>query len=85
MNPGASKLGYGMNVSKYSLEELESKKHEYELVVEPDNCTFVHVDSYTMGVAGYDSWSPNVDPEYQFKPNGTSISTKFKLYSNVNE
>ena len=28
----------------------------------------MHVDAVHMGVGGYDSWSPNVDYEYQISP-----------------
>lgn len=56
--------GWGFNVSKYSLEMLESCTHNHELVSDEDDKLHVHVDRKHMGVGGYDSWSPNVDNEF---------------------
>lgn len=38
--------------------------HDYQLEEESNRQVHVHVDSYTMGLGGYDSWSPNVSDEY---------------------
>jgi hypothetical protein len=38
-------------------------KHDYELEPHPDGRIYLNVDSHSMGVGGYDSWSPNVDSE----------------------
>lgn len=37
-----------------------------------DRVVHVHVDSRSMGVGGYDSWSPNVDREHLVLPAGSS-------------
>lgn len=37
-------------------------------------CVHVHFDSHTMGIGGYDSWTPNVDSEYLVHPMPLSSS-----------
>eukprot|EP01038_Epipyxis_sp_PR26KG_P004787 gene4787-6714_t len=70
--------GYGFSASKYSLENYMRSNHEYELFEEDSNCTHIHIDSHMMGVGGYDSWSPNVDEEYQIDCKQPLV-TKFVL------
>jgi hypothetical protein len=65
-NPGDETrdvLGWGWSASVYSLEALEAAEHDHELRQDADGKIHVHVDSQTMGVGGYDSWSPNVEKD----------------------
>jgi hypothetical protein len=71
--------GYGFSASHYSLEELSAKKHDYELMNDEDNSVFVHIDSRTMGVGGYDSWTRSVDEEYLITPEGKKMTTSFRF------
>jgi hypothetical protein len=71
--------GYGFSASRYSLEELSAKKHDYELLSDEDNSVFVHIDSRTMGVGGYDSWTRSVDEEYLITPEGKKMTTSFRF------
>lgn len=74
--------GYGFNVSRYPLEALQACRHEYELLERPPcDELFIHLDSRTMGLGGYDSWSPNVDKEHLILPSGTPMTTRFRLIS----
>lgn len=57
--------GWGFSANRYSQEALDSTAHDHELLPDEDRRVHVHVDSFTMGVGGYDSWSPNVDDQYQ--------------------
>ena len=70
-------------------------KHEYELQSQlqtnssHDRQTYVNIDSQMMGVGGYDSWTPNVDEEYQLLENSdnlneTSILLKMNNNNNTN-
>ena len=70
--------GYGFNASIYSLETLEKANHNYELHPDADGKVHIHIDSKTMGVGGYDSWSPNVDSNALIK-SGEKIETSFLL------
>ena len=75
----ANVQGYGFNASHYSMEELIHRKHDHELVSDP-NSVYFHIDSQTMGLGGYDSWSPNVDDEFLIKPrNGLEVKVRFAL------
>ena len=60
--------GWGFSASRYSLETLEHTTHQHELLPDPDHKVHVHLDSRTMGLGGYDSWSPNVDEAYLVQP-----------------
>jgi len=60
--------GWGFSASRYSLEALESTAHDHELLPDPDGRLHVHLDSRTMGLGGYDSWSPNVDEGFLVQP-----------------
>jgi hypothetical protein len=71
--------GYGFNVSRYSLEQLSQKRHDYELEEDEDEAIHVHLDYRTMGVGGYDSWTPNVDKDYLIQPNGYPMTASFRL------
>eukprot|EP01035_Chromulina_nebulosa_P018616 gene18616-24347_t len=55
---------WGFNASYYSLEHLRETSHNHDLTPSKDNRIFVHIDSKTMGVGGYDSWFRNIDEEY---------------------
>lgn len=60
--------GWGFSASRFSLETLEHTKHNHELLADPDHKVHIHLDSRTMGLGGYDSWSPNVDEAYLVQP-----------------
>ncbi len=72
-------VGYGFSASRYSPETLESANHDHELRPESDRRVHVHLDSYTMGVAGYDSWSPNVDEEFHNRTEGTTSQRTIEI------
>ena len=58
---------WSFNASRFSLNDLSEKAHNFELLPHSDRRVYVHVDSSSMGVGGYDSWSPNVAREYLIK------------------
>lgn len=64
----SSVRGWGFSALPYSLEALDRTAHNHELVPSPDCRIHVHFDSHTMGLGGYDSWSPNVDEQYLVHP-----------------
>ena len=77
--PG-SKVAH-VSVQQYSLEDLDSSSHEYQLEEarsRGDGTVHVHVDHLHMGVGGDDSWTPNVHPEYLI-PTGTKWQWSLKL------
>ena len=59
-----SPLSWGWSMSRYSLETLESTRHNHELEEDHHQGIHLHVDRAMMGLGGYDSWSPNVDSKY---------------------
>ncbi len=66
------------------MEELTKKKHEFELEGDKEGdeeILYVHIDGRTMGVGGYDSWTPNVDVLNLIQPTKEtkSITTAFQL------
>ena len=67
---GSSLRGWGWSASRYSLEVFHKAKHDYELEQLQRQQTadriHVHMDCFHMGLAGYDSWSPNVDEEFLY-------------------
>ena len=69
---------YGFNASRYSLETLEHANHNHELRQDDDGKIHIHIDSKTMGVGGYDSWSPNVDSSALIR-SGELIETSILL------
>ena len=69
---------WGWSASKYSLEQLESCSHNYELTKGSLEDTFIHVDRLSMGVGGYDSWTPNVKDEYLI-PSGRTLSAVLNI------
>jgi beta-galactosidase len=69
---------YGFNASRYSLEALEKANHNHELRQDEDGKIHIHIDSKTMGVGGYDSWSPNVDSSALIR-SGELIETSILL------
>lgn len=71
--------GYGFNISPYSLETLDRCTHNYELEQYKSDSNYVHVDSRTMGVGGYDSWSPNVDEEFMILPMGKELTVAVRF------
>ena len=72
--------GRGFSANMYSLEELEAASHDFELRDSSVSDVHVHVDGFMMGVGGYDSWTPNVDSEFLFQPDGLkSIETECTL------
>lgn len=72
--------GYGFSASRFSLEELNQKAHDFELKSAGDERIYIHVDSRTMGVGGYDSWSPNVEKKFLISPHSNMpLVTKITL------
>lgn len=70
---------WGWSASRHSLEALQAAGHEHELFEHLDGCVHVHLDSRTMGVGGYDSWSPNVEQSSLVLPDGNPYSTRVLL------
>jgi hypothetical protein len=66
---------WGWSASQYSMENLESCNHNYELVPDPNGQVHVHVDRYMMGLGGYDSWSPNVSEDFLVRTGCISTGT----------
>lgn len=64
----SSVRGWGFSASLHSLEALDRCAHQHELRPAEDSRVYVHFDSRTMGLGGYDSWSPNVDEQYLVRP-----------------
>ena len=60
---GDSKINF--NVSPYTLGELESRKHPWEL--EPCDGWVIHLDYGQMGLAGENSWGARPWPVYQLQ------------------
>ncbi len=60
----SSTLHWGWSASLFSMEALETTAHNYDLTADPNSQVHVHLDRYTMGIGGYDSWSPNVDDAF---------------------
>ena len=71
-------FGWGFSASKYSMESLDSTTHDFQLEEEEDGRIHVHVDSRTMGIAGYDSWTPHLSKEFQI-PSGEEYQTRILL------
>ncbi len=57
---------FHFSVSRYSQENLTTARHTHELVA--DECLYLRIDGFHMGVGGDDSWSPSVHPEYLLQP-----------------
>ncbi|WP_375750499.1 beta-galactosidase [Vibrio sp. HN007] len=53
---------FNFSVSRYSQFNLTQAKHTNEL--EADDCLYVRLDGFSMGIGGDDSWSPSVHSEY---------------------
>ena len=49
------------------METIHRERHDYLLKKDSNRQIHVHVDSFTMGLGGYDSWSPNVHEKYLFR------------------
>jgi hypothetical protein len=69
---------FGWSASYYSTETLEGTSHNHKLQADPAHNIYVHLDRRMQGVGGYDSWSPNVEPEFIIK-RGRSIKTDVTL------
>jgi hypothetical protein len=54
---------WGWSASHHSLESLEATRHDHELPGDSERI-HLHLDRAMMGLGGYDSWSPNVSPEF---------------------
>jgi hypothetical protein len=65
--PQESYSGWGWSASSSSLETIKHTSHDHELLPDENRQVHVHVDSFTMGLGGYDSWSPNVTEKYLFR------------------
>jgi hypothetical protein len=68
--------GWGFSASPYSLETLDEATHDHELRADPGGRVHVHFDSRTMGLGGYDSWSPNVDEAFLVMPHLPPMSLR---------
>ena len=55
--------GAQLNVSRYSVDELEKAEHQYELT--PSKNIHVHVDTAFMGIGGDSSWLPQTHKQYR--------------------
>ena len=56
---------WSWSASQYSQKSLECSLHDFELPHSCDGNTSIHVDKYSSGVGGYDSWSPTyIQPKY---------------------
>ena len=66
-DPQGSCSGWGWSASLSSLETIKRTNHDHELVPDDNRQVHVHIDSFTMGLGGYDSWSPNVTEKYLFR------------------
>ncbi|MDG3088526.1 beta-galactosidase [Vibrio hannami] len=53
---------FNFSVSRYSQSNLTEAKHTNEL--RADNCLYVRLDGFSMGIGGDDSWSPSVHSEF---------------------
>lgn len=72
----ASEKEIEMNVSPYSIEQLEAAAHSYEL---PEGDTlFVRVALRQMGIGGYDSWGAHTLDEYKIH-SGEKYSYSFDV------
>ena len=76
MNSVAS---WGWSASRYSLESKCESTHDFTLKEKKDNQIYFHLDRFSMGLGGYDSWSPNVSKNFLLK-NGLPISFEFVLF-----
>lgn len=70
--------GWGWSASKYSLEHIETAMHNFQLISDSQDDVHVHVDRHSMGLGGYDSWSPNVKDEFLVK-GGRIVTGKLSL------
>jgi beta-galactosidase len=73
-----SNQGFEFNVSSYSKEELETKKHNFEL--EKDEYTNVRIDYKVSGI-GSGSCGPQLMDKYQM--NDTKIKFSFSVKKSV--
>jgi hypothetical protein len=64
---------WGWSASRYSAEQLAETDHNHELQPDGNGQVHVHLDRLMMGIAGYDSWSPNVPTEFLI-PVGKTIT-----------
>ena len=55
---------WGWSASRYSTEQLADCAHNHELQPDSNGQVHIHLDRVMMGLAGYDSWSPNVPKEF---------------------
>ncbi len=78
---------------EFDLEEAKAKEEEEEERVRAEKGlvvgrTYIHLDSHTMGIGGYDSWSPNVASGYHIIPatltNTTTTISNTTTNSNTN-
>lgn len=53
---------FNFSVSRYSQNNLIEAKHTNELVA--DDCLYVRLDGFSMGIGGDDSWTPSVHNEF---------------------
>lgn len=70
---------FQFSVSRFSQQNLTDAKHQNEL--RADECVYVRIDGYHMGVGGDDSWTPSVHKAYQLLNNTYHYQLKFAAES----
>ena len=71
-----SEQGFSFNISCYTQEELESKKHNFEL--EESACSVVCLD-YAMGGVGSNSCGPRLKEKYRFNPSKFTFHIRLEM------
>jgi beta-galactosidase len=64
------------NALRYTPQELEGKRHPFELV--PSSHVILRLNDHQMGVGGDDSWGARPHPEFTLSPDST-YSYRFRL------
>jgi beta-galactosidase len=74
---------FGVTVSPYSQEQIETTSHYYKL--KNENKIIINIDAAQMGVGGDNSWGLPVLKQYQLKPNTYHYSFSINpLQSKIN-
>lgn len=79
--------GWGWSASRFPLESFKAALHDHELEASTSKDVNVHIDSFSMGLGGYDSWTPNVTEDYLFRqkfPISFSVAFLPKFSFNTN-
>ena len=72
----AGTTGAQLSVSRYSVEELEQAKHQYELT--PSEKIHVHLDTAFMGIGGDSSWLPQTHKQYRVSGSKWTYNVKIE-------